>query len=189
MFAQRDPSVAINYVATFKSVGHNYPRILSSHHDRRIEALEAYSLGKVQLALGQKSEAERLLHQAWTIYDRLGMQWRAGRAALALAQIENRETWRKRAEEALEDYPRSWLRRDMRGTPATLTGATPAQLERLTSAQRAVFDLLVAGRGTAEIAHELGRSTFTVRNHIKAIFKIFGVTSRPALIVKAGQQG
>ncbi len=61
------------------------------------------------------------------------------------------------------------------------------QLDRLTPAQRAVFDLLMDGRGTAQIAKELGRSTFTVRNHIKAIFKVFGVTSRPELIVRASQ--
>jgi DNA-binding CsgD family transcriptional regulator len=55
----------------------------------------------------------------------------------------------------------------------------------LTPAQRAVFDLLMQGRKTAEIARVLGRSTYTVRNHVKAIFKIFGVSSRPALIVRA----
>jgi DNA-binding CsgD family transcriptional regulator len=59
----------------------------------------------------------------------------------------------------------------------------------LTPAQRAVFDLLMEGRKTAEIAKALGRSTYTIRNHVKVIFKIFGVRSRPALIVRALESG
>jgi DNA-binding CsgD family transcriptional regulator len=187
LFATRDPSVAINYVATFHSVGKNFPRTLSSRQDRRVEALEAYSLGKVQLALGQRDEAQRLLTQAWTIYDRLGIKWRAARAALALAQIADAATWRARAQDALALYPRSWLAREI-GAPAPRPSVVrSASLESLTSAQRAVFDLLMEGKGTDEIATALGRSSFTVRNHIKAIFKAFGVSSRPALIVKATQ--
>ncbi|MBD5657068.1 MAG: helix-turn-helix transcriptional regulator [Candidatus Eremiobacteraeota bacterium] len=60
----------------------------------------------------------------------------------------------------------------------------PAELATLTKAQRAVYDLLVRGRSTSEIAAELGRSEFTVRNHIKVIFKAFRVNSRPALLAR-----
>lgn len=188
MFAERDPSVAINYAATFRSVGSKYPRVLSSANDRRIEALEAYSLGKVQAELGELDEARRLLSRAYGIYDRLGIQWRAARAALALAKLGDEEAWRAKALEALRSYPRSWLLRDreVSGERRMHAAASP-KLDRLTPAQRAVFDLLMDGRGTVQIAKDLNRSTFTVRNHIKAIFKVFGVTSRPALIVKASQ--
>lgn len=185
LFATRDPAVAINYVATFTNVGKNYPRILSSRRDRRVEALEAYSLGKVQLALGETAEAQRLLRRAWSIYDKLGIRWRAARAALSLAEIDDRDKWRQRARAALEPYPRSWLARaDGARIPGHAPMASP-QAQKLTPAQRTVLDLLLDGRGTEEIARHLGRSTFTVRNHIKAIFKAFGVTSRSALIVKA----
>ena len=184
LFASRDPAVAIAYVTTFSNVGKNYPRILSSRHDRRVEALEAYSLGKVQLALGEREEAERLLTSAWRVYDELGIAWRAGRAAFALAQIDDRETWRARAHTALRPYPRSWLVRSEGRYAAPGLAAAP-QTAILTPAQRAVFELLLEGRGTEQIAKSLGRSTFTVRNHIKAIFKAYGVSSRSALIVKA----
>jgi DNA-binding CsgD family transcriptional regulator len=187
LFADRDPSVAIAYVATFRNTRKNFPRILSSRRDRRVEALEAYSLGKVQLELGERAEAKRLLSQAWQIYEDFGIHWRAARAALALAQLGDAETWRSRAESELQAYPRSWLARGT-GVPSArpiVTGS--AALQNLTLAQRTVFDLLLEGRGTDEIAATLGRSTFTVRNHIKAIFKAFGVNSRPALIVKATQ--
>jgi DNA-binding CsgD family transcriptional regulator len=106
---------------------------------------------------------------------------------LALAQIDDADAWRSRAKAGLESYPRTWLTRGVGAPPARSAVVNSTALASLTSAQRAVFDLLLEGRGTDEIAGALGRSTFTVRNHIKAIFKAFGVGSRPALIVKATQ--
>jgi DNA-binding CsgD family transcriptional regulator len=186
LFAPRDPSVAIAYIATFQRVGHTYPRVLSSSRDVRVDALEKYALGKVQLELGERDEARRLLAAAWEIYERLGIRWRAARAALALAERSETALWRTRAEDALVPYPHSWL---ARGTaPARVLLPTNPMLERLTPAQRSVLELLVEGRSTEEIARKLGRSEFTVRNHIKAIFKAYGVNSRPALIVKATQR-
>lgn len=184
LFASRDPSVAISYVTTFTNVGKNYPRILSSRRDRRVEALEAYSLGKVQLALGEQKEAKRLLTSAWSIYDRLGIGWRAARAALALAEIDESANWREKATAALAAYPRSWLARADGSRTSPPLAVSPDEVN-LTAAQRAVFERLLEGSGTDEIARALGRSTFTVRNHIKAIFKAYGVSSRSALIVKA----
>jgi DNA-binding CsgD family transcriptional regulator/predicted negative regulator of RcsB-dependent stress response len=187
LFASSDPAVAIAYAAMFARVGHEYPRVLSSSNDVRVRALEEYALGKVQLELGERDEALRLLTSAFEIYDRLGIQWRAGRAALALATIEDTEGWRERARAVLTNYPKSWLVRDeSRGAPSR---PEPAAIAQLTPAQRSVYDLLIQGRSTEDIADRLGRSEFTVRNHIKAIFKAFGVSSRPALIVKARQGG
>ncbi len=184
LFANRDPSVAISYVTTFTNVGKNYPRVLSSRRDRRVEALEAYSLGKVQRSLGEMREAKRLLTVAWSIYEKLGIQWRAARAALALSEIEDAELWRARAATTLEAYPRSWLAR-AKSSASSSPIAVSASAVKLTKAQQLVLDLLLQGRGTDEIAHTLGRSAFTVRNHLKAIFKAYGVTSRSALVLKA----
>jgi DNA-binding CsgD family transcriptional regulator len=184
LFAARDPSVAIGYVTTFGSVGKHYPRILSSSRDVRVDALQAYSLGKVQLALGERAEAKRLLSSAWKIYARLGIQWRAARAALALAEIDDAQKWRSRASAALTSYPRSWLAGGA-GVRREPSAALPPQAAALTQAQRAVLQLLLEGHGTDQIAKLRDCSTFTVRNHIKAIFKTFGVSSRSALIVKA----
>lgn len=187
LFASRDPAVAVHYLTTFQKVGHDYPRTLSSNNDRRVRALEAYSLGKVQAALGDNAEAERLLKEAWKIYSDLGISWRAARAALALQEIGGDKIWGRRAADDLADYPRSWLARRSGGaTPAAAIASSPA-LERLTPAQRTVFDLLVQGRSTKQIATSLERSDYTVKNHIKAIFKVFGVSSRAALIVRASQ--
>jgi DNA-binding CsgD family transcriptional regulator/predicted negative regulator of RcsB-dependent stress response len=186
LFAPRDPSVAIAYIGTFQRVGHTYPRVLSSNRDVRVEALEKYALGKVQLELGERDEARRLLTAAWEIYERLGIRWRAARAALALGELSDAAVWRSHTKGALESYPQSWL---ARGNLPTRTSVAPSpMLDRLTPAQRTVLELLVNGRSTEEIASKLGRSEFTVRNHVKALFRTYGVTSRPALIVKAAQR-
>jgi DNA-binding CsgD family transcriptional regulator len=184
LFSTQDPPVAIHYAATFKSVGASFPRVLSSQRDRRVTALEAYAFGKVQAGLGELGEARRLLTKAWDIYSALGIRWRAARTALALAALSEDETWRTKAREELRDYPRCWLSRSAAATAAPTVVSTP-EVEGLTAAQRAVFDLLMAGHSTVEIADRLQRSTFTVRNHIKKIFKLFGVNSRPALLVRA----
>jgi DNA-binding CsgD family transcriptional regulator len=42
---------------------------------------------------------------------------------------------------------------------------------------------------TAEIANELGLSQHTVRNHLKAVFRAYGVNNRAALIAEAASRG
>jgi two-component system nitrate/nitrite response regulator NarL len=52
----------------------------------------------------------------------------------------------------------------------------------LTPAQHEVYEQLLKGLSTRDIAEELDRSEFTVRNHIKAIFKKLKVNSRASLL-------
>ncbi len=183
LYAPRDASLALSYVARYKDAGPRYAATLASRDDRRVDAQEAYAFGIVQLALGDRPEASRLLREAYATYDAIGYDWRAGRAALALASATGEPSWNDRAREKVASYPRSWLAREgVSGRPAV---AEPRELARLTAAQRAVYELLLRGLSTAQIATEQGRSEFTVRNHIKAIFKTFGVNSRPALLARA----
>jgi DNA-binding CsgD family transcriptional regulator len=51
-----------------------------------------------------------------------------------------------------------------------------------------VLKLLLEGKRNAEIAAALKRSPNTVRNHIAEIFKIYGVTSRAALIARLSRK-
>jgi DNA-binding NarL/FixJ family response regulator len=123
-----------------------------------------------------------LLKRSYKIYDAIGYDWRSARAALELAALTNDATWKDRAREKLAAYPKSWLSRD---PTRVATRPEPAEVALLTPAQRAVYDLLLLGRATSEIAAEQGRSEFTIRNHIKAILKAFNVNSRGALLARA----
>jgi DNA-binding CsgD family transcriptional regulator len=181
-FAARDPSLALAYVARYKETGKRFALVLASNDDRRVDAMESFSFGVVQAALGETAEATRLLKRSYKIYDAVGYEWRSARAALELAGVTGDESWKERAREKLAAYPKSWLARDP-ARPAPR--AEPAEVALLTPAQRAVYDLLLLGRATAEIAAEQGRSEFTIRNHIKAILKAFNVNSRGALLARA----
>ena len=181
-FSQRDPALALTYYARYKETGKRFAAILSSNDDRRVDAMESYSFGTVRRALGETAEAARLLKRSYKIYDAIGYDWRCGRAALELAALTGDKTWKDRAREKLAAYPNSWLARD----PAKAAARPePAEVALLTPAQRAVYDLLLLGRATSEIAAEQGRSEFTIRNHIKAILKAFAVNSRGALLARA----
>jgi DNA-binding CsgD family transcriptional regulator len=184
LYAPRDSALALSYVAQYRSNTGRYNRTLSSSNDRRVGAMEAYSTGVVQRAIGDLSEAIRLFREAWTVSDAIGYDWRAGRTALALAELTGDAGWRERAKEKLREYPRSWLVTGERRS----TLSESSQLALLTPAQRAVFDLLIAGMPIKEIAAAQQRAEYTVRNHVKAIFKAFNVTSRAALMAWANKK-
>jgi DNA-binding NarL/FixJ family response regulator len=64
--------------------------------------------------------------------------------------------------------------------------ADPAQM--LTPRQRDVLDLLVQGKSNKEIALALNLSQGTIKIHLAAIFRHFGVTSRAAAAVAGAQR-
>jgi DNA-binding CsgD family transcriptional regulator len=55
------------------------------------------------------------------------------------------------------------------------------EMYELTDRERQITQLLVSGKPIDEIARTLSISQHTVRDHVKAIFGKFGVTSRPEL--------
>ena len=192
-YAPHDGAQAMSYVARFQEPGDRAAKVTSLKPDRRLQAMAAYSLGYVRQHLAESPDAEASYREAFEIYDTLGYDWRAGRTAIGLAQVSaDPSPWLEAARKKLAPYPQSWLMMQLR----TLEGenATPVPdkrrrsrvativTEELTPAQREVYELLLTGISTREIAEELERSEFTVRNHIKAIFKKAKVNSRAALL-------
>ena len=57
----------------------------------------------------------------------------------------------------------------------------------LSPPQREVLRLIAAGLSEAEAAGRTGRSVHTVHNHLRAIYKVFGVHSRRELFARLGQ--
>jgi DNA-binding NarL/FixJ family response regulator len=72
---------------------------------------------------------------------------------------------------------------------ASGSGSNAAAFPALTERERAVLELIAAGKGNATIAHELIISLKTVRNHVSNIFTKLQVSDRSAAIVKARQAG
>jgi DNA-binding CsgD family transcriptional regulator len=67
-------------------------------------------------------------------------------------------------------------------------GASPFDAA-LSTAQREVLALLAKGLTEEEIARDTGRSYHTVHNHVRAIYRAFGVRSRGACLAKAVDLG
>jgi DNA-binding NarL/FixJ family response regulator len=76
----------------------------------------------------------------------------------------------------------SWLGDELQHSEAR------SQALNLPTVQRKVFDYICQGLSNAEIADQMERSEFTVRNHVKALLKRFGVSSRSALVAEAARR-
>jgi pentatricopeptide repeat protein len=150
--------------------------------DHRIDAFAAYSEGFVRLKSGEAG-AEEALRNAWVIFDRIGYDWRAGRTALRLFEATQKDRWRHLAEDKLEAYPRSWLA----GETTERTAPPPAV--RLPRMQRKVLEMLCQKMTTAEIAQDLNLSQHTIRNHLKAVFRAYGVNNRASLVAEVASRG
>lgn len=65
-------------------------------------------------------------------------------------------------------------------------GAEPADERRwLTAREEVVLWQLVAGKKVPQIAEELGRSVYTVHDHVKSLHRKLGATSRGQLVARA----
>lgn len=180
MFASLDVGRAAQYMALFRDLGDLHTPILHyGRDDDRLQAQADYSAGVTQLALGNTKAGIKLLKQSFEVYDRIGYDWRAGRSALRLFESTGEAEYLQIAGEKLRNYPNSWLADELR-KHARPKRALPA-LPRM---QQLVFEELCRGLSTAEIAKNLGRSEYTIKNHIKLIFKAFGVKSRAALLAR-----
>lgn len=179
LHAPADSSLALSFIARYHESGDRFALVQSANADRRVGATIDFSLGYVQSCLGNADEALLSLERSWEVFSAAGYDWRAGRAAIELARLTGRPQWDVRAREKLAAYPRSWIVEQL-GSVTSVDEA--ADSVRLTPAQREVYALLKQGLSTRQITDRLQRSLFTVRNHIKAVLKAYGVNSRSALL-------
>jgi DNA-binding CsgD family transcriptional regulator len=190
--APADGALALSYIARFQETGHRFDGLLSANDDRRLKALTDYSLGFVYARLNYRDDALLFLKDAWQTFGEIGYDWRAARCAKEIASLTHDDVWIARAAEKIGAYPRSWIAAEIDETAREIKNdagaASPARRghsERdalLTPAQREVYRLLMDGVAVSEIARDSNRSEYTIRNHIKAIFKAFHVNSRAALM-------
>ncbi|MES2208611.1 MAG: helix-turn-helix transcriptional regulator [Chloroflexota bacterium] len=73
--------------------------------------------------------------------------------------------------------------------PTRLAGESSIALERLSPAERRVFDLALDGLSTQAIADELVLSEATIRSHLTRIYAKLGVQGRIELLAKMASEG
>jgi DNA-binding CsgD family transcriptional regulator len=182
LFATVDAAKASVYLARFREMGDLKSPLSLLRSDPRLMAMVEYSSGVVESALGNSKRAMTLLDSAYRAYSRMGYEWRAGRCALAQFALKAEAGYLASARDKLRHYGASWLGQQMRELAVADSMSLPPM-------QMQVFRLLCEGRPTDEIAKTIGRSQFTVRNHVKALLKTFNVNSRPALLAEAMKRG
>jgi DNA-binding CsgD family transcriptional regulator len=179
-----DPEKGRYYLALYKGLGPIRSPLHLFAFDHRIEAMAAYTEGVVRAAAGD-SGAEEAFRKAWIVFDRIGYDWRAAQSALRLFDLTKKDRWRHLAEDKLEAFPRSWLADELRNR--NVAPVRPSV--KLPPMQNKVFSMLCQKMTTADIANQLGLSQHTVRNHLKAVFRAYGVNNRAALVAEAARRG
>jgi len=188
MHARRDSALALSFAAHFEAIGG-----FGAYNPAAGGAAMAqrnYCLGVLCVETGEKDKGIAMLESAFNELVRLRYDWPAAEAAIELAETTNFAAWRSRARGLLARYPNSYQNKRLvqldRLGGATRYVASPAledpKITSLTPAQRTVYHRLLENVSVKEIAADLKRSDLTIRNHIQAIFRKFGVTSRADLV-------
>jgi DNA-binding CsgD family transcriptional regulator len=142
--------------------------------------------GQIAAARGTLDEAERLLTEAVAKHQAAGALFGRGRALLALGITRRRARQKQAAQEAIEAAleafsslgARRWIEK-ARGELGRIGGRTREQ--GLTSAERRVAALVVAGQTNREVAAALFLSERTVESHLTHVYAKLGVRSRTEL--------
>jgi len=176
LFATIDPALSQKYLAQFRSLQTSVMLGISYEGDPRMRAFAAYSSGKALLELGETAGGIAMLMEARDIFEAFHYGWRTALCALGLHKATGESRWLVEARQQIAPWPRSWIAREV----AAASDAT-ADSRVLSKAQRRVLELLVEGKSNAEIGKALGRSPYTVRNHIAQLFRTYHVTNRTRL--------
>ena len=185
LFSGTDAEKASYYIARYNALDKLRSPLLHFAFDQRLKALSDYANGVVREGKPGFDDAVNDLRAAWSTFDRIGYNWRAGRAAMHLFKMTGQSRWRRLAVEELKHYEHSWLWTDLSNMSPRGTRTRRAEL---TLSQERIFRMICDGLSTDAIARKLGRSKSTVRNHLKVVFKAFGVRSRPALVALAARR-
>ncbi|MBV9270405.1 MAG: hypothetical protein JO165_04880 [Candidatus Eremiobacteraeota bacterium] len=181
LLAPIDPARASHYFTLYQEILESAPPAHSSKNPRA-RALVAYVEGVVHSACGHSRAASSAFERALNTYEKIQYAWRAGRCALRLYELTHENRFKDLAQTRLQYYASSCLADELR---ETIKRESRVHLPPM---QRRVLEEIQAGHDTAEIARRLGRSSHTVKNHIKMIFKAYKVSSRPALLAAVARE-
>jgi DNA-binding CsgD family transcriptional regulator len=181
LFTPLDAARSAMYLAKYRELG-DIKSPIHYRHDARIKAFEQFSTAIVEVSLGNAKRGAADFRRAGAVFERFGYDFRVAQCLVQEAEITGNSSLLDRARDKLRSYTQSWLYLELQHS--ALSNAT--SLPRM---QQLVFEKLCQGKSTAEIAQHFGRSEFTISNHIKQIFRRFGVTSRSALVAKAAAAG
>ncbi len=177
LFSGVDTAGSAMYLARYRELG-EIKSPLHYRRDARLRAFAQFCTGNVEIALGNKRRGLAELRAARKVFERFGYDYRTARCLAAEYEATRNRDLLPRLEERLRNYEHSWLAASVRGFGRTSALSLPPMRKR-------VLDEVCQGKSTADISRTLGRSKFTISNHIKELFKTFEVKSRSALVAEA----
>jgi DNA-binding CsgD family transcriptional regulator len=179
LFSSVDTAGSAMYLARYRELG-EIKSPLHYRHDARLRAFAQFSTAIVEIALGNKRRGLAELRAARKVFERFGYDFRAARCLAAEYEATHNRDLLPSLEEKLRNYGHSWVAADVRNFGRSSVSLPPMR--------KRVLDEVCQGKTTAEIARTLGRSKFTISNHIKELFKTFEVKSRSALVAEAARR-
>jgi DNA-binding NarL/FixJ family response regulator len=162
LIAKDDPPAAQQWIDEYDKSSARVDRLISSTHDRRLDAIANYTRGIVLLHSGRVSQAKVPLSAAYDVFQSIGYVRRAKQTARVLSEITNDRAWRLRANE--EEHGSS-------------------RLTVLTPREHMVAGLIWQGMTIAQISTHLAISKSTVENHKNRVLSKLGVHSQRELIL------
>ncbi|MBV8489765.1 MAG: helix-turn-helix transcriptional regulator [Candidatus Eremiobacteraeota bacterium] len=181
MVASIDASIAEALLARYEDASRHVARTMAIRHDPKVAALAHVAAAAVAAA---KSDVNALRHHAkaaFDTYDGLGVAWRAAWCALLLYRAGCGDEWLAVARTNIADYPRSFIATELRRFDGQRSRVRTSDL---TARQREIFDLLMDGLSIDDVATRLICSRNTVRIHVGAIYRKFGVRNRVELLTQ-----
>jgi DNA-binding CsgD family transcriptional regulator len=171
-----DPASAAPWAARIDQALKQYPTAFG-----RVRHVTFQRVGhEVQALLAEAfrpANAMETIECAWEAVNNF-IPWRASRIALAGFQVSEDERWLARAREQINRTPFP----NMAANVAQAERERNSPIGKLTVRQLEVLRMLAKGAQATAIANELSLSTNTVRVHVQAIHRAFGVQSRSDLL-------
>jgi tetratricopeptide (TPR) repeat protein len=166
------------------------------HRDRRQRGFDAMAAARICEAMEKPDEAVQHYQEALRLWTALDYKMRAAIVAKDLFRLCQEERYLDEYFAALRRAPNAWFRLAdgvlsaataegaALGAASTSEGEKERALSALTPGQRRVLHHLLLGMSAKEAAAALGLSVFTIHNHTRKLFEIFGVKSRSHLMVR-----
>jgi ATP/maltotriose-dependent transcriptional regulator MalT len=177
-------ALASSDVASAQSASNELADIASRHDIPFLRAVSGHTSGDVLLALGQASDAQVALRQAWTIWSELGVPYEAARVRVligrAYLELGDKQSALIEFTAARHSFHQLGAVNDLAFVDSFLPRPAHQDTGPLSARELQVLRLVASGLTNREIGQKLFISEKTVARHLSNIFTKLDLNSRTA---------
>lgn len=186
LFSETDMAQAQRYISMCVALSKD-ETATNIQRDRRAQALEDYTAGRVQQVLGNQNLAERHFQDAYKVLDELRHHFRAALCAWGLSEVTGSSVWHERAIRHAEYFPRSPLYERIADCPPLPEYRDP--FAGITALQREIALALYHGMKQEELPERFGRAPSAIAKQVDAVYTAFGVGTSEELTAALRRRG